>query len=221
MDYARPSFRVCTAGRWRDPLRPEIGAYDLWAIRYGYRWYPDEASEQEGLQKLLDSHTGKEYRYSEAQDTHLARSTREHRQRTSRRDPVLASTLGIANLKRVLSKLEGTRSKDDPAQGYDELGLMYNALINQWNTFLYHPLALVGGLYLEETDRRKRRRPHLPRFVPREKQEATVDVLLKEASHRHRLALPQSPPPQDLSIKNSPAGLISIVALTGTEESQG
>lgn len=205
MDYARFNY-VAQPGDGVKHFAPQIGAYDLWAIEYGYRWYPDEAKEKAGLRALLDSHTGKEYRYSEAQDTRGAIDPRAQTEDLSD-DPILASTLGIANLKRVLPKLEKITRNEDPAQGYDELGLMYNALINQWNTFLYHPLALVGGMYLEQTDRRS---PEVPsyRFVPKELQSQAVDFLLREAVTDVDWLFKSPILSKTFPIKSSPAGLI-------------
>jgi hypothetical protein len=37
-----------------DAYRPSGGAHDTLAIRYAYTWYPDSASEAEGLRRILD-----------------------------------------------------------------------------------------------------------------------------------------------------------------------
>lgn len=204
MDYARFNY-VAQPGDGVKHFAPKIGAYDLWAIEYGYRWYPDAESEKQGLERLLDSHRGKEYRYSEAQDTRDAIDPRAQTEDLSD-DPILASTLGIANLKRVLPRLEAITRDGDPAQGYDELGLMYNALINQWNTYLYHPLALVGGIYIEETDRRDVRDTYT--FVPKELQSKAVDFLLKEAVTETDWLFKSPILSKTFPIKSSPDGLI-------------
>ena len=49
-----------------------IGAYDLMAIEWGYRWYPEGTDENQVLNELLAKYKGKEYRYSETQSQRSA-----------------------------------------------------------------------------------------------------------------------------------------------------
>lgn len=69
MDYARFNY-IAQPGDGVKVLSPHVGVYDMFAIEYGYRWYgkstPDE--EKELLYDFLSKHTGRLYKYSEAQD---------------------------------------------------------------------------------------------------------------------------------------------------------
>ncbi|OFO51494.1 peptidase M10A/M12B [Porphyromonas sp. HMSC077F02] len=180
MDYARFNY-IAQPEDGVTHFSPEIGPYDLLAIEYGYRWYGEGGARSEvaALQQLLAKHTGPLYRYSEAQDTRDAIDPRAQTEDLGD-DPVAASTLGIANLKRLMPQLLKITKNQDPHQGYREAGILYNALMNQWNTFIYHPMALIGGIYLEETDRSQQTQNSY-HFVPKEKQREAAEFLIRES----------------------------------------
>lgn len=179
MDYARFNY-VAQPGDGVKVFSPQIGPYDFLAIEYGYRWYGSEGGHKElpQLRALLAKHTGKLYNYSEAQDGRSAIDPRAQTEDLSD-DPVAASTLGIANLKRLLPRLVEITKNSTPNQGYKEVGILYNALLGQWNTVLYHPLALVGGIYLDIVDRNSAAPAYT--FVPREEQKKAVEFLIRES----------------------------------------
>jgi hypothetical protein len=55
MDYPVPLARLTSEGHLdlSAAYSPTFGAHDLLAIRYAYTWFPDEASEAEGLAEIL------------------------------------------------------------------------------------------------------------------------------------------------------------------------
>jgi hypothetical protein len=55
MDYPAPLISLDTDGRpdLRDAYREGGGAWDSLAIRYAYRWYPDEGAEESGLDGII------------------------------------------------------------------------------------------------------------------------------------------------------------------------
>jgi len=56
MDYPAPLIDLDADGRLdlRDAYRDSGGAWDTLAIRYGYAWYPDQASEAQGLAGIVE-----------------------------------------------------------------------------------------------------------------------------------------------------------------------
>ncbi len=74
MDYARFNY-VAQPGDGVTVVSPHIGCYDIMAIEWGYRWYPDEEKARPELAAFLRRHNGKEYRYSEAQSQRGSRPT--------------------------------------------------------------------------------------------------------------------------------------------------
>ena len=147
MDYARYNY-VAQPGDGVKHTSPTIGPYDLMAINWGYRWYPDGTDEKLELSKLLSSYQGKEFRYSEQQAMRDAIDPRAQIEDLGD-DPVKSSKYGIENLKVVARHIVDWSRNDEPEQSYDEAARLYKAVIGQWHRYLYHVMTNVGGIYLE------------------------------------------------------------------------
>ena len=178
MDYARFNY-VAQPGDGVKALSPHIGTYDVFAIEYGYRWYgkntPDE--EKELLYDLLSKHTGRLYKYSEAQDVRDAVDPRAQNEDLGD-DPVRSSQWGIANLKRIVPQIIKWTTTGEKGQTYEEASRLYYAVINQWNNYLYHVLANIGGMYIENTTVGDGVKTYT--FVEKEKQRNALKFLMDE-----------------------------------------
>lgn len=149
MDYARFNY-VAQPGDGVTELSPHIGPYDMFAIEYGYRWYGKETPEAEKdlLADFLSRHTDRLYKYSEAQDVRDAVDPRAQNEDLGD-DAVRSSLLGIENLKRIVPQIIQWTTTGEKGQTYEEASRLYYAVINQWNNYLYHVLANIGGIYIE------------------------------------------------------------------------
>lgn len=178
MDYARYNY-VAQPGDGVTAVSPHIGLYDIFAIEYGYRWYglPSPEAEKEVLYDLLSRHDGNMYKYSEAQDPRAAVDPRAQNEDLGD-DPVRSSELGIANLKRVVPEIIKWTTTGEKGQTYAEASRLYYAVIMQWNNYLYHVMANIGGLYIENTTVGDGVKTYT--FVEKEKQAASLDFLLNE-----------------------------------------
>lgn len=178
MDYARYNY-VAQPGDGVTAVSPHIGAYDLFAIEYGYRWYglPTPEAEKEVLHEFLNRHTDRLYKYSEAQDPRAAVDPRAQNEDLGD-DPVRSSQLGIANLKRIVPEIIKWTTTGEKGQTYEEASRLYYAVIMQWNNYLYHVMANIGGIYIENTTVGDGVKTYT--FVEKEKQEAALDFLLDE-----------------------------------------
>ena len=178
MDYARFNY-VAQPGDGVKVLSPHIGPYDLFAIEYGYRWYGKETPEAEKdlLMDFLSRHTDRLYKYSEAQDVRDAVDPRAQNEDLGD-DPVRSSQLGIANLKRIVPQILAWTTTGEKGQTYEEASRLYYAVINQWNNYLYHVLANIGGIYIENTTVGDGVKTYT--FVEKEKQQAALKFLLDE-----------------------------------------
>ncbi len=146
MDYARfnyvaqPEDSVGERG-----LISRIGAYDLWAIEWGYRWYPGLSSEEERpvlnqwiVEKMEDNRAlwyGSEF------------SSNDPRTQTEDlgSNAMLASEYGIRNLKRVMSHLMEWTYREN--EGYGDLREIYHGVLRQFDYYVGHVLSNVGGIY--------------------------------------------------------------------------
>ncbi len=207
MDYSRYNY-VAQPEDGMETYSPQIGVYDMFAIEYGYRWSGENNpyKETKFLSDILNRHTGDVYRYSEAQD---ARSAIDPRAQTEDLgdDPLKASKYGIANLKRLMPELLSiTKKENAPQQGYKEAGELYYAIISHWNNLVYHPLANIGGIYIETNRRNSNKETYT--FVPKDIQKKSVEFLIRETLQDTDWLFDCELNKYTFPIKKSPNGLI-------------
>lgn len=146
MDYARFNYVAQPEdGIRRELLYPRIGDYDLWAIEWGYRRFPDLTSPE------AEADTLNQWVISKQSNPRLWFGTE-----TNPNDPreqnedlgdnqMRANELGIRNLKFVLAGLpEWTRT---PNEGYDNLEDIYREVVMQFIRYNGHVAKWVGGIY--------------------------------------------------------------------------
>jgi hypothetical protein len=126
-------------------LVSRIGEYDLWAIQYGYRWYPDMTTPEAEIpllnQWIISTSVNNKLRFgSEFSNTDPRSQTEDLGDNAMK-----AGEYGIKNLQRVVPHLiEWTHT---PNEGYRNLASMYKGVQNQFENYLGHALAYVGGKY--------------------------------------------------------------------------
>lgn len=178
MDYARfnyvaqPGDAISDAGMF-----PRIGDYDKWAIEWGYKltYAADHKADQKVVNKwIIDSlKANPRLWFGTETNPFDPRSQTEDLGDNS----MVASTYGIANLKRVVPKLvEWTYEEADK---YDNLETMYNAVVSQWNRYMGHVVKNIGGVYetprsVEETGK------DVYEPAPVSKQKEAVEFLNKQ-----------------------------------------
>ncbi|WP_396597353.1 zinc-dependent metalloprotease [Dokdonia sp. R86516] len=145
MDYARFNY-VAQPGDGDVALMPNIGIYDKYAIKWGYRPIPSANSAEEE-KKTLDSwileHAGDPmYRFGRQQRGVIDPSSQTE---DLGDDAMKASAYGIANLKRIVPNLIEWTAEE--GQNYDELDKMYGQVLSQYNRYMGHVAANVGGVY--------------------------------------------------------------------------
>jgi len=146
MDYSRLNYVVQPEDRI-DPalLIPRLGPYDIFATRWGYTPIPQARAPEEEratLNRWVREQDDKPWlRFSspKAEDADYG----EVREAVGDADAVLATTWGVANLKRIVKQLPDMARKD----GRDDRTLeeLYRATLGQWAREMSHVTALVGG----------------------------------------------------------------------------
>ena len=210
MDYARFNY-VAQPGDGVQEVMPRIGPYDLMAINWGYRWFPEGTDEKTELSQLLASYKGKEYRYSEQQSMREAIDPRAQSEDLGD-DPVKSSKLGIENLKVVVRNLVQWTRNEDYEQSYDEAARLYDAVIYQWHRFLYHPMANIGGIYMERpmitgsVDHYTIQPAYI--YVEKERQRQSVQFLLDEVLTFPKWLFGNEEAKHIYVLKNTPIGTI-------------
>ena len=147
MDYARFNYVAQPEDVAKGAqLTYNIGPYDKYAIKWGYRPIPEVASAEDERrilnQWILEKAGDKVYRFGRQQGLPVDPSAQTE---DLGDDAIKASDLGIANLKRIVPKLlEWTRK---PGEDYEDLGEVYSAVIGQWGRYAGHVTANIGGMY--------------------------------------------------------------------------
>lgn len=141
MDYARQNY-IAQPG---DDVRyiRQIGPYDDYAINWGYRVIPGAATpeaEQPVLDAWIRAHADDPiYRFGTPGTDPRAQTE------DLGDDNVRASRYALANLRRVVPQLVAWTSR--PGEGYGDLEELYGELVGQWNRYVGHVAANVGGVY--------------------------------------------------------------------------
>jgi len=152
MDYARfnyvaqPEDNISEKG-----IFPRIGAYDKWAIEWGYRFLPESKTAEDEVpvlnKKVIDKlASGKQFSFGIEKvpfDPSTFLDPRNQNEDLGD-DAMKASTYGIANLKRIEKHLlEWTRR---PNEDYSEPGRMYEEIVRQFERYMGHVTANIGGV---------------------------------------------------------------------------
>ena len=148
MDYARfnyvaqPEDHISPAG-----IYPRIGAYDKWAIEWGYKNIfnvKNEFEEQTVLKKLVLERLKANPRLwfgGEGKDQDPRSQTEDLGD-----DAIAASDYGIKNLQRIAPNLVAWTFESGDM--YDNLKEMHKALKVQYTKYLYHVMKNIGNSYI-------------------------------------------------------------------------
>jgi hypothetical protein len=177
MDYARfnyvaqPEDNITEMG-----LFPRIGDYDKWAIEWGYRYLGENDVEKDkkiNNKWIVD-------RLAANPRIWFGGEGRNNDPRALTEDlgdnAMKASEYGIKNLKRILPELAAW-SKEE-ADRYENLSDLYTQLTGQFNRYMGHVTANVGGIY--ETFKSVEQPGDVYEPNPKEKQKEAVAFLNKQ-----------------------------------------
>lgn len=144
MDYARFNY-IAQPGDGVTELMPDIGIYDKWVTQWGYSPLP-QASSADAERAILNEWVKERaddplYYYGRQGPKIDPRSQNED----LGDDAVKASNYGVANLKVILDNLVEWTAED--AKNYDDLEELYGNVAGQWNRYVGHVAANVGGWY--------------------------------------------------------------------------
>ncbi|MEM0963542.1 MAG: zinc-dependent metalloprotease [Bacteroidota bacterium] len=147
MDYARFNY-IAQPGDGVRQFMPRVGEYDIWAVKWGYTYFPDAESEEEEREMLQDMvmeiREDPRLRFgSQTFDPVDPRSQSED----LGDDAVYASQLGLANLQRIIPRLQEWATDD--GESYDDLDELYGQVVGQWNRYLGHVTRQIGGVTID------------------------------------------------------------------------
>ncbi|MDT8998099.1 zinc-dependent metalloprotease [Paucibacter sp. APW11] len=179
MDYSRFNYLVQPEDKI-DPalLIPKIGPYDIFATQWGYTPIPEAKTPEEERPTLnrwarqQDDKPWLRFSSPKAEGADYGENT----EAVGDADAVVASGLGVKNLKRTIKMLPGMVKKD----GRDDrlLEELYRATGTQWATEMGHVLAIVGGYSTRNLHSDQPGAIFTP--APRERQQRAVKFLSEQ-----------------------------------------
>jgi hypothetical protein len=179
MDYARFNY-VAQPEDKGVALMPNIGIYDKYAISWGYRPILDTDAKNE--KTVLDSwilkHAGDPmYRFGHQQAGGVVDPSSQTEDLGD--NAMKASTYGIKNLQRILPNLEKWTS--EKGENYEDLSTMYGEVLSQFNRYMGHVTANVGGVYeqFKTTDQEGAVYTHVDKATQKEALKFVIDELFK------------------------------------------
>ncbi|MDD3032986.1 MAG: zinc-dependent metalloprotease [Bacteroidales bacterium] len=176
MDYSRFNYVAQPEDKIdRNLLFPRISHYDLWAIEWGYRRFPEIDNPKNELPKI------NKWIIEKTKNPYFLFGTE-----SSQNDPRLqsedlgenqmkANELGIKNLKFVMNGLaEWTK---EPNEDYTNLRTMHGEVANQFRRYIGHVAKWIGGVY--EDPKTVEMEGDVYRVVEKERQQEAMDFLNK------------------------------------------
>jgi hypothetical protein len=180
MDYSRFNYVAQPEDNIPpEELIPQVGPYDKWATMWGYKPIPvaktpdDEKKTLDEWAREQDSKAYLRFSTADARGSDPGENT----EAVGDADAIVATGLGIKNLKRVSDMLLTATSR--PGEPYDDLEELYGRMLGQWATELNHVANIVGGFNSQQ----KHAGQTGVRFVivPKEHQAAAVRFLNENA----------------------------------------
>ena len=178
MDYARfnyvaqPEDNISQKG-----LFPRIGEYDVWAIEWGYRWYPEYKTAEDEipfLNKLVID------RLSANKRLWFGTEINPDDPRSQNEDlgdnAMKAGAYGIKNLQRIVPNLMSWTKVS--TEDYSNLSSLYNEVVTQYGRYMGHAAKNIGGIY--ETPKSVEQQGSVYEYVPKATQKEAMDFLQKQ-----------------------------------------
>lgn len=144
MDYARYNY-IAQPGDKNVRFIRKMGAYDHYALNWGYRVIPNSKTPQDETPTLdkwiLDKAGNPVYKYGKQSSTFDPSSQTEDIGNNSMK----ASSYGLKNLEFVANHLNEWTS--NVTNNYEDLDELYKELLDVWSRYVGHVVTNVGGVY--------------------------------------------------------------------------
>ncbi|MCC9073325.1 zinc-dependent metalloprotease [Flavobacterium sp. F-65] len=144
MDYARFNY-IAQPGDKNIRFIRKMGAYDHYALNWGYRVIPNVKSAEDELPTLdkwiLEKAGNPIYKFGKQSSTFDPSSQTEDIGNNSMK----AGTYGLKNLEYVANHLSEWTSTI--SNNYDDLDELYKELLDVWSRYVGHVVTNVGGVY--------------------------------------------------------------------------
>ena len=182
MDYARFNY-VAQPGDGVEQFATKVGAYDRWAIEWGYRVLPGAETPEERARRLDEMIRAKAGDPASLYGRQTLNPVDPRSQGEDLgRNVVEAGSLGVENLKRIVPNLVDWTRKG--GSNYEELETLYEESVRQWRRYLGHAARHIGGIH--ETFKTYDQDGPVYDPVAPERQRATMQFVIEQGLHTPR-----------------------------------
>ena len=177
MDYSR--FNYVAQPEDNIPpelLIPNVGPYDHFAVKWGYRPIPGAQTPDDELDTLNEwAREQDQFPWLRFSTPDSPNDPENQTEAVGDADAVEATRLGLLNLERVMTYM--LPAFEQEGRDYTRLNDMYGEAVGQWGRYMRHVAALIGGAITQE------KRGTGERFDPvsRERQAEAVQFLADNA----------------------------------------
>lgn len=176
MDYARFNY-IAQPGDKNIRFIRKMGAYDHYALNWGYRVIPNAKSPQDEVKTLdkwiLDKAGNPVYKYGKQSSAFDPTTQTEDIGNNSMK----ASSYGMKNLEYVANHLSEWTSS--VTNNYDDLDELYKEFLDVWSRYVGHVVTNVGGVY--ENTKKPNQAGNIYEVVPKSKQIEAMNWLQTNA----------------------------------------
>jgi hypothetical protein len=176
MDYARYNY-IAQPGDKNIRFIRKMGAYDQYAVNWGYRVIPNAKTPEDEVAVLdkwiLEKAGNPIYKFGKQSSAFDPSSQTEDIGNNSMK----ASTYGLKNLEYVAAHLNEWTS--NVTNNYEDLDELYKELLDVWSRYVGHVVANVGGVY--ENSKKPNQAGSVYEVVPKAKQIEAMNWLQANA----------------------------------------
>jgi hypothetical protein len=206
MDYSRFNYVAQPEdGIDVNHLIPGIGPYDIWATMWGYKPVPSAKTSDDEKpilnQWALEQEKTPWLRFNTADAAGAVPG--EQSEAVGDADAIMATTLGLKNLQRVMEYLIPATTTEK-GESYDDLSEFYGRVLSQWSLEMGHVANIVGGVDGQQKNIGQEGVRFTP--IPRDRQAAAVKFLNDNA-----FTTPNYFIRPDILRRIEPAGVISRI----------
>lgn len=192
MDYARNNF-VAQPGDYERGVcltPPILGVYDIYAIEWGYRLYPDATSpqaERHHLTNLIEKMSvDPMYEFGAQQFPTTIDPTDQTEDLGN--DHLRAGDMAVSNLRIITANmLEWLKEEGEP---YNDMITTYEAIVSQYRRHIGHVVPYIGGIDHKEVRQGDNQMPYS--YIDKKQQKAALDWLMKQARSYREWLTPDS-----------------------------
>lgn len=192
MDYARNNF-VAQPGDFERGVRltpPILGVHDIFAVEWGYRYYPDAQTPQDErkyLTALIDSKSENPMFEFGAQQFPTTIDPTDQTEDLGN-DHLRAGDYAISNLRIITANmLDWLKVEGDD---YSDMTEIYSAIVMQYRRHIGHVVPYIGGIEYKEVRQGDGLMPY--RYIDKAQQKKALQWLLKQNRSYRQWLMPDS-----------------------------